>query len=48
MPLPAGFPQPPRRPPASVPITDKAWLDYFAALDRFNAEVRAQLNLLTP
>lgn len=48
MPLPATFPQPPRRPQASVPITDKAWLNYFDALDRFNKAVRAQLNTLTP
>jgi len=46
MALPANFPQPPKRPPASVPITDGAWIRYFDALDRFNAEVRAYLATL--
>lgn len=29
LPLPAGFPQPPKPPPASVPITDPAWQSFF-------------------
>lgn len=52
MPLPAGFPAAPKRPPSSVAITNadgamaKAWLNYFDALDRFNEAVRVRLDTL--
>jgi len=50
MPLPADFPQPPKRPLATQSLvnadgtTNKSWLDYFDALDRFNRALRAHLD----
>lgn len=52
MPLPADFPPQPKRPLASQRLinedgtTNKSWLDYFDALDRWNAKVRAYLDTL--
>lgn len=52
MPLPAGFPQAPKRPPAAVALVTaeggvaKAWLDYFDALERFQAAVRVRLDTI--
>lgn len=46
MPLPANFPQPPKRPPANVAPGDPAWLRYHDAVDRFLADVRAFLAAL--
>lgn len=50
MPLPAGFPTLPKRPPAGVAIANadgspnRAWLDYFDRLDRFHAALVQFLN----
>jgi hypothetical protein len=50
MALSAGFPQQPKRPPASEPVVGSdgrlmpSWAAYFDALDRFNLAVRNFLN----
>lgn len=44
MALPAGFPKPPKPPPASVPITDTAWLQYFEALYYWQLKLTAALS----
>lgn len=52
MPLPAGFPMPPRRPETTVAMASadgkitSAWANYFTALDRWNAQVRQYLDSL--
>lgn len=52
MALPADFPQPPKRPPATQPVCNSdgtmtaPWLNYFDALDRLNRAVRARLDTL--
>jgi hypothetical protein len=44
MALPATFPAPPKPPPASVPMTDIAWLQYFESLYYWQVKLRAALS----
>lgn len=52
MALPATFPQAPKRPPATQAFLaangtmSQAWLNYFEALDRWNAAVRVRLDAI--
>lgn len=42
--LPAGFAKPPKPPPASVPITDTAWIQYFNDLYQWQIKLVAALS----
>lgn len=44
MALPAGFPAPPKPPPATVAITDTAWLQYFNDLYQWQRKLVAALS----
>lgn len=44
MALPATFPQPPKPPPGTVPVGDKAWIDYFTDLYVWQQKLRAALS----
>lgn len=33
--IPANYPDPPKPPPANVPVTDQAWYDYAVDLQRY-------------
>jgi hypothetical protein len=39
--LPTSFPPPPAYPPASVPTTDPAWVDYHTKLNQYVAKLAA-------
>jgi len=41
--IPADFPDPPKPPPASVPVTDIAWYDYAVDLQRYLVRLMAAL-----
>lgn len=42
--LPAGFPQPPKPPPGSVLMTDKAWVDWAMQLYQWQLKLLAALS----